>query len=58
MSKVIIPTYQDLQKSYSNTSERIRALSNLNVPRKEICMILNVRYQHVRNVQITPVNKK
>jgi hypothetical protein len=39
-----------------NTSQKVRFLTP-NFPRSEIAKILNIRYQHVRNVQITPVKK-
>lgn len=51
-----VPTYQEVMK-LSNTSERIRFLTKAGLGRKDIVNMLNVRYQHVRNVQITPVRK-
>ncbi len=33
-----------------NTSQKIRALAALEVPRAEIALLLNKKYQHVRNV--------
>lgn len=43
--------------TFKNTSTKIRYLNSLNFTRGEISKMLNVRYQHVRNVLITPVNK-
>jgi len=39
----------------STTSAQIRYLSSLDWPRGAIALKLNKRYQHVRNVLITPV---
>jgi hypothetical protein len=36
-------------------SGKIRFLNSKNLSRGEISKILNIRYQHVRNVLITPV---
>lgn len=36
-----------------NTSQKIRALHALEIPKAEIALILNKRYQHVRNVLLT-----
>jgi len=38
-------------------SSKIRTLSSMNLPRGQISKILNIRYQHVRNVLITPLKK-
>lgn len=38
-------------------SAKIRYLYSLGESRSEISKILNIRYQHVRNVLITPVKK-
>ena len=40
------------------TSARIRYLTGLDWTRSEIATKLGIRYQHVRNVQITPLQKK
>ena len=39
------------------TSAKIRFLTSLDWPRGQIAKELGIRYQHVRNVQITPVKK-
>lgn len=38
-------------------SFKIRTLSSMNMSRGQISKILNIRYQHVRNVLITPLKK-
>lgn len=40
-----------------NVSQKIRSLASLNVPRGQIAKVLDKRYQHVRNVLITPLKK-
>lgn len=44
-----------LSLSNLNTSNKIRHLDNLGWTRSRIAIALNKRYQHVRNVLITPV---
>ena len=44
-----------------NTSQKIRALAALKVPRAEIALLLDKKYQHVRNVletKLTSVQKE
>jgi len=43
--------------SLQTTSGRIRYLDACGLKRGQIAKILNKRYQHVRNVLITPVKK-
>ncbi len=38
-----------------NTSDKIRMLDSLNYSRSLISKYINKRYQHVRNVLITPI---
>jgi hypothetical protein len=38
-------------------SKAIRTLTDLNYTRGEVAKMLNKRYQHVRNVLITPIKK-
>lgn len=40
-----------------STSEKIRALTAAGWTRSQIAKGLNILYQHVRNVQITPLKK-
>lgn len=44
--------------SLKNTSERIRAMSADGFDRGAISRMLKIRYQHVRNVLVTPLKKK
>ena len=39
-------------------SYKIRKLSEIGCKRSEISKLLNIRYQHVRNVLITPLKKQ
>lgn len=41
-----------------NTSQKIRALAALEIPRGEIALLLEKRYQHVRNVLETKLTTK
>ena len=43
--------------NFETTSAKIRFLHNLKYTRSEIKNTLNIRYQHVRNVLITPITK-
>lgn len=47
----------ELMKVHQTTSQAIRFLNAEGKTRSEISKILNVRYQHVRNVLITPIKK-
>lgn len=38
-------------------SSKIRQLSSLGLTRSQIASLLNIRYQHVRNVLVTPLKK-
>ena len=42
---------------YNSKSHAIRTLNSLGYTRSEISKIINIRYQHVRNVLITPLMK-
>jgi len=44
--------------SLETKSSKIRFLTSLDFTRTEIAKKLNIRYQHVRNVQITPLTSK
>lgn len=41
-----------------STSDRIRYLRSQNFAKSSIARFLNIRYQHVRNVLITPLKRK
>lgn len=43
--------------SIATTSGKIRYLTSLGKTRSEIAKLLNIRYQHVRNVQMQPLKK-
>ena len=43
--------------SYKTTSSKVRFLHSLGIDRSEISKILNIRYQHVRNVLVTELKK-
>lgn len=50
------------QTNHLNTlptkSSKIRYLNEQNYTRSQIATILNIRYQHVRNVLITPIKQQ
>lgn len=56
-STVTEVNYQLELKNYPTTSSKIRFLTSKNISRSEISKMLNIRYQHVRNVQIIPIKK-
>lgn len=41
-----------------STSVKIRSLNDLGMNRSQIAQMLGKRYQHVRNVLITPIKKQ
>ena len=50
--------YEKLKKVHDTKSGIIRALDALGFKRADIARVMNIRYQHVRNVLITPLKKK
>lgn len=46
------------QMAGMKTSQKIRFLTALGTNRSEIAKILNIRYQHVRNVQLMPTKRQ
>lgn len=48
-----ISKYAELE----STSAKIRAMTADGMSRSEVAKALNIRYQHVRNVLITPLKK-
>jgi len=48
---------ESIRTNSESTSNKIRRLSAIGIQRSEISKILNIRYQHVRNVLITPLKK-
>ena len=55
MTKKTAPTQADVLAALPTTSARIRYLAAQEMSRGDISRVLNIRYQHVRNVLITPV---
>lgn len=43
--------------SLATTSAKIRALTAEGLSRMQVSKVLGIRYQHVRNVLITPIKK-
>jgi hypothetical protein len=48
---------QIVQDTNMTKSAKIRSLHALGIERGDISRILSIRYQHVRNVLITPLKK-
>jgi hypothetical protein len=44
--------------SSATKSDKIRQLLATGCKRGEVAKLLNIRYQHVRNVEITPIKRK
>lgn len=44
--------------SSANKSDKIRQLLAVGCKRGEVAKLLGIRYQHVRNVEITPIKRK
>lgn len=49
---------QELITAQTTISGKIRLLDSLGYTRYQTSQILGIRYQHVRNVLITPLKKK
>lgn len=49
--------FEDYIKACGSKSAAIRRLAGEGLKRGDIARYLNIRYQHVRNVLITPVKK-
>lgn len=49
---------EELYKKLGTKSSIIRFLASEGKSRGDIARMLNIRYQHVRNVLITPIKKK
>ncbi len=47
-----------LTDSNMNLSQKVRKLDSLQVPRGQIAKLVNRKYQHVRNILITPLKKQ
>lgn len=53
----VVRTPADLIKQYGNKSGAIRGLFAEGLNRADIAKLLDIRYQHVRNVLITPIKR-
>lgn len=53
----IEPEVQAILEQSGSKSAKIRALLALGKKRGEVAKLLGIRYQHVRNVELTPVKK-
>lgn len=54
----VLPSIEEMsEQGYKNKSAQIRYLDSLNFDRSSISKHLNIRYQHVRNVLITPLKR-
>jgi hypothetical protein len=59
--KKLIPVtneHSSILTSEMTTSAKIRALFASGMDRSQIAVLLDKRYQHVRNVLITPIKKQ
>jgi len=54
-SKTPITTNEEHLNNCTTTSSKIRFLDSIGYTRSQIALKLNKRYQHVRNVLITPL---
>lgn len=54
-NEIKFPTVEELNERYETKSARIRKLLACGMTRYRISQYLGIRYQHVRNVDITPV---
>lgn len=54
--KTLNKTQLNKLNSFKYTSSKIRYLDKLKFSRGEISKVLKIKYQHVRNVLITPTN--
>lgn len=57
LSCAVNTTYVELN-TIKTTSDKIRFLASQGKSRSEIAKILDIRYQHVRNVLIQPIKQK
>ena len=57
-AKVVTVDVDAMMKEHKTKSAVIRYLSGTGMSRSDIAKTLNIRYQHVRNVLLTPLKKK
>ena len=55
--KTEVNSYEKELTNLKTTSSKVRYLNSIGKSRVEISKILNIRYQHVRNVLITSLKK-
>ena len=55
--KTEVNSYEKELTNLETTSSKVRYLNSIGKSRVEISKILNIRYQHVRNVLITSLKK-
>ena len=55
--KKVTSAQQTKLDTFSTKSAKIRYLDSQDLTRGQIAKVLNIRYQHVRNVLITPVKQ-
>lgn len=55
--QVIDQEIESVIQDSGSKSDKIRKLSAMGQTRSQISKLLNIRYQHVRNVLITPLKK-
>jgi hypothetical protein len=53
----VIETVDTELNALTTVSAKIRLLTSRGLKRGEIAKVLNIRYQHVRNVQLQPLKK-
>lgn len=52
------PEVVSILEAETTKSAKIRALYAMNIKKGEIAILMNIRYQHVRNVLLQPVKEK
>lgn len=57
MTKVVTSQDINILSYYSTKSEAIRDLAAMKISRGQIAELLDIRYQHVRNVLTKPLKK-
>jgi uncharacterized protein with HEPN domain len=57
VTETVTYNYEDLLTEHKTVSAVIRHLNSLGLSRSEISKVTGKRYQHVRNVLVTPLKK-
>jgi hypothetical protein len=50
-----VETKEEILARFGNKSKAIRGLTNEGMSRSQIAKVLDIRYQHVRNVLVSPL---